>query len=69
VRTRNRRPWPRVFHIGNGQRTSDPHSGRLLLHEESPNPSAATTKGDVMVTPIGISEDWDDNNLILFEEF
>lgn len=41
----------------------------LLLQHESPNPSAAGTKGDVMVTPIGIPEDWDDNGLILFEEF
>lgn len=33
------------------------------------NPSTATTKGDVMVTPINIPPDWDDNGLILFEEF
>ena len=34
-----------------------------------PKRSTATVRGDVMVTPIGIPEDWDDNNLILFEEF
>jgi len=33
------------------------------------NPSAATTKGNDMVAPINIPEDWDDNALILFEEF
>ena len=48
---------------------SDPPTPRLLLQTGSPNPSAATTKGNVMVTPIGIPDDWDDNNLILFEEF
>ena len=37
--------------------------------DEPPSPSAVPTKGDVMVTPIGIPDDWDDNNLILFEEF
>ena len=36
---------------------------------ESPNRLAAMVRGDVMVTPIGIPDDWDDNNLILFEEF
>jgi hypothetical protein len=30
---------------------------------------AATTKGEAMVTPINIPDDWDDNGLILFEEF
>ena len=33
------------------------------------NPSAATTRGNQVVTLIGIPEDWDDDNLILFEDF
>jgi hypothetical protein len=37
--------------------------------QESPKPSAARREGHVMVTPIGIPDDWDDDNLILFEEF
>lgn len=28
-----------------------------------------TARGEVMVTPIGIPDDWDDDDLILFEEF
>jgi len=49
---------------------SETPSAMLLLRAgESPNPSAATARGKVMVTLIGIPDDWDDNNLILFEEF
>jgi hypothetical protein len=48
---------------------SDSHSGMLLLRFRPSNRSAATMKGDVMVAPINIPEDWDDNGLIMFEEF
>ena len=48
---------------------SDPHSGLLLIRQEPLNRSVATTKGNATMAPIGIPKDWDDNNLILFEEF
>ncbi|MFD0807945.1 hypothetical protein ACFQ0K_17760 [Nocardioides caeni] len=41
----------------------------MLLNQSRRTRRRPATKGDVMVTPIGIPEDWDDNGLILFEEF
>jgi hypothetical protein len=52
-----------------GQLTSDLHSGEVLLRRGPPDRPVATTKGDVVVTPTGIPDDWEDDNLILFEEF
>ena len=48
---------------------SDPPIATLLFQFRPSHPAAATTKGTVMVAPINIPEDWDDNALILFEEF
>jgi hypothetical protein len=48
---------------------SDPSSRMWLLQVTVAEQSAATTKGEEMVTPIGVPGDWDDDNLILFEEF
>jgi hypothetical protein len=48
---------------------SDPHGGMLLLRAKAIESFEAMTEGKVMVAPINIPEDWDDNGLILFEEF
>jgi hypothetical protein len=53
----------------NGQQMSDPSSGMWLLRVTVAEQSAATTKGEAMVAPINIPDDWEDNGLILFEEF
>ena len=48
---------------------SDPPSAALLLQAGVAEPVGDHDERRVMVTPIGIPDDWDDNNLILFEEF
>jgi hypothetical protein len=52
-----------------GHRRPKRRTPRCFSSHESSNPSAAMTRGDLMVTPIHIPEDWDDNALILFDEF
>jgi hypothetical protein len=49
---------------------SEALSARLLLQPRVAEPVGGhDQRGDLMVTPINIPEDWDDNALILFEEF
>lgn len=48
---------------------SDLPSAMLLLQIGVAEPVGGHDERHVMVTPIGIPDDWDDNNLILFEEF
>ena len=48
---------------------SDPPTALLLLRIGRRIGRRPRRKATVMVTPIGIPDDWDDNNLILFEEF
>ncbi len=47
---------------------SDPLSAMLLLRVGVAQQSAATRKGEAMA-PINIPDDWEDNGLIMFEEF
>jgi len=48
---------------------SDPPSGMLLLRVTVAEPVGGHDERQVMVAPISIPEDWEDNGLILFEEF